>query len=161
MPPISFLSLPREIRQKTLLDSIYDAANEDIALNIHFRLLEAVLNSTDNRSYCEAARDREILSTPHIHSWVTSLNSIDDIINEESPFVLDKILRGLRRQFKNALSSNKQWFKWKKATWDGLMAYPMKEWEDDRYEMQEILMKLVHSTAQGPTRRKRQPWGKW
>lgn len=149
MSPTSFLSLPREIRQMILQKSIKNAIDKDIALNINFTMLGFVLYTVSKR---KLNRGKEIISTPHIHAWATTLNSTDPTISDDLLFVLDRCLRMFKEDFegrwKLLCSENEEEFVERSYRWEDLMAHSFASSDSSkgsRYEMEATLLDLAKS----------------
>lgn len=88
VPPASFLTLPRELRQKILLLSLEEASKDDIKFNILLRRLSDIMPNF----YCTSPRPRSPISAPHIMKWASVLHSVDSLVCEDLPLVIEQCL---------------------------------------------------------------------
>lgn len=104
--PASFKTLPREIRQKILLESFQDATAKDLEFNKLANLL-CVSMATQYMGKLEYA--------PHIMEWASTLRSTDTNLVSDIPYVVNQALISAelefsktRKQFIDAEPSTKE-----------------------------------------------------
>lgn len=86
--PVSFLTLPREIRQKILHDSFEPALQQDIGFNTNHAILHYLLSK--QRNTCPRP-----VSAHNIASWASTLSATHKIINTDLTHVLKSRLADL------------------------------------------------------------------
>lgn len=88
--PASFHALPREIRQKILIESFNDATSKDLELNTYINLISTLVAD----SYMET-----IGYAPHIMTWASTLRSIEPVIASDIGYVMDQALTEVELSF--------------------------------------------------------------
>lgn len=103
MTPIGYFFLPLELRQKILHDALEDAVDQDMALNVNFRLLEDVVENRYNKKKLGHP------SIPHLHACAMTLIHTHPTIINDIPFVLEQHLKVLEEDWARS-------FDWTKAS---------------------------------------------
>ncbi|QDS70010.1 hypothetical protein FKW77_003551 [Venturia effusa] len=107
----SFHALPREIRQKILLDSFTSVINEDVRFNDNIELLVDVIVFRLNWSR----------SAPHVLAWASTLRSTDAVIASDIGYVVDKALGVLERELWS--SERPHWDEAKNKHWRASLVF--------------------------------------